>query len=95
MPNRRECQALDSISPNFERGKYQKIIINDVVAKFGEKAKGNKIDQEKLNELTAFFKTEIIKALSTDYNIVDKPGNDVAQIQIAESICLKILDNKI
>lgn len=85
--NLKETEAnrsmLSYISPNFEKGKYKKIIINDVVAKFSKKAKGSKIDQEKLNELTSFFKAEIIKALNADCNIIDKPGNDVAQIQIA------------
>lgn len=74
---------LSYISPNFERGKYKKLMIDDIVTKFGEKAKGNKIDQEKLDELTAFFKLEIIKKLETDYTIVDKPGADVAQVQVA------------
>lgn len=85
--NLRETDANNSmlsyISPNFEKGKYRKFIIDDIVVKFSEKAKGNKINQEKLNELTSFFKAEIIKALSVDYNIVNKPSDDVAQIQIA------------
>lgn len=74
---------LSYISPDFERGKYKKIMIDDVDTKFGEKAKGNRIDQEKLNELTSFFKAEIVNNLSTDYEIVDRPGDDVAQIKVA------------
>lgn len=74
---------LSYINPNFERGKYKKIMVDDIVTKFGEKAKGKKIDQEKLDELTAFFKSEIIKELEVNYTIVDNPGDDVAQVQIA------------
>ncbi len=74
---------LSYVNPNFEKGKYKKFMIDDIVTKFGEKAKGNKVDQEKLNELTGFFKAEIIKKLSANYTIVDQPGDDVARIQIA------------
>ena len=71
------------ISTDFERGKYKKFMIDDIVVKFSEKAKGQKIDQEKLNELTTFFKSEIINNLEADYEIVNESGDDVAQIQIA------------
>ncbi|MEH6535378.1 MAG: DUF3313 domain-containing protein [Psychroserpens sp.] len=97
--NLKESEAngsmLSYISPDFEKGKYNKFMIADIVTRFGEKAKGNKIDQEKLNELTSFFKTEIIKTLSTDYKIVETPGDDVALIQIAvtEIVPGKLLSN--
>ena len=85
--NLKESQAnqtmLSYVSPDFERGKYKKFMIDDIVTKFSEEAKGNKIDQEKLDELTAFFKSEIINKVSEDYTIVEEPGDDVAQIQIA------------
>lgn len=74
---------LSYISPDIEKGKYNKIMVDDIVTKFGDKAKGKKIDQEKLDELTGFFKSEIIKNLSTSYEIVEEPGDDVARIQIA------------
>ena len=74
---------LSYVNSNFEKGKYKKLMVDNIITKFGEKAKGNKVDEEKLNELTSFFKSEIIKLLSTDYDIVDEPGEDVAQIQIA------------
>ena len=86
---------LSYISPDFERGKYKKLMIDDIVTKFGNKAKGKKIDQEKLDELTAFFKSEIIKNLEVDYTLVDNPGDDVAQVQIAitEIIPSKLFQN--
>jgi hypothetical protein len=74
---------LSYISPDFERGKYKKVMIDDIVTKFGDKAKGRKIDQEKLDELTTFFKSEIVKNIETDYDIVNEPRDDVARIQIA------------
>ena len=74
---------LSYVSPTFERGKYKKFMVDNVVTKFGEKAKGNKVDQKKLDELTSFFKSEIVKKLSEDYVIVEQPGEDVALIQIA------------
>jgi hypothetical protein len=74
---------LSYINPDFEKGKYKRFMIDDIITKFSEKAKGNKVDQEKLDELTSFFKSEIIKNLSTDYEIVNEAGLDVAQIQIA------------
>jgi len=86
---------LSYISPDFERGKYKKFMIDDVITKFGVKAKGLKIDKEKLDELTAFFKSEIIKNLAADYTIVNEPGGDVAQIQIAitEIVPSKLFQN--
>lgn len=77
------ASLLSYISPNFERGKYKRFLVDDIVVKFSEKAKGSTISPEKLEELTSFFKTEIVKELSSDYEIVDKPGDDVAQIQVA------------
>jgi hypothetical protein len=77
------ASLLSYISPNFEKGKYKKFIVDDIVVKFSEKAKGSTISPEKLEELTSFFKTEIVKELSKDYELVDEPGNDVAQIQVA------------
>ncbi|OUR94548.1 hypothetical protein A9Q87_02630 [Flavobacteriales bacterium 34_180_T64] len=74
---------LSYINPNIEKGKYKKLMVDEITTKFGKKAKGLKINQEKLDELTAYFKAEIINALSTDYTLVDQVGDDVAQIQIA------------
>lgn len=74
---------LSYVNPDLERGKYKKLMIDDIVTNFSEKAKGNKINQEKLDELTLFFKTEIIKKLSKEYTLVEEPGDDVAQMQIA------------
>ena len=86
---------LSYINPDFERGKYTKLMVSDITTLFGEKAKGLKIDEEKLNKLTAFFKSEIIKNLSTDYTLVNEPGDDVANIQIAitEIVPGKIFSN--
>ena len=90
-----KTMLLSYINPDFERGKYKKIMVDDVITKFGAKAKGEKIDQEKLNELTAFFKSEIIKYLEPDYHIVNEAGSDVARIQIAvtEIVPGKLLSN--
>lgn len=77
------ASLLSYISPDIERGKYKKFMVDDIIAKFGDEAKGNKIDEEKLNEITSFFKAEIIEELSTGYEVVDTPADDVAQIQIA------------
>lgn len=82
-PSESNGTMLSYISPSIEKGKYKKFMIDAIVTKFSEKAKGNKIDQDKLNELTSFFKTEIINKLSEDYTIVDEPGEDVALIQVA------------
>jgi len=91
----KKTMLLSYISPDIEPGKYKKILVDDIITKFGAKAKGEKIDQEKLNELTAFFKSEIIKNLEPDYNIVNEPGSDVVQIQIAitEIVPGKLLSN--
>ena len=76
-------RMLSYISPNFERGKYRKFIINDVVVMFSEEGRGKEVDKEKLDELTKFFKEEIIKNLEPEYSVVDEPGEDVARMQIA------------
>lgn len=70
-------------SPTLEYGKYQALMIDDIITLFGDKAKGNQVDHEKLNELTAFFKTEIINNFEPDYKIVNQPGKNVARLQIA------------
>lgn len=77
------ASLLSYINPNFEKGKYNRFMVDDIVIIFGDKAKGTTISPDKLEELTTFFKGEILKELSTDYTIVDEPGDDVAQIQVA------------
>ncbi len=74
---------LSYISPNFERGKYKRFMLDDLTVQFGKKAKGAKINIDKLKELTDFFKSELIKNLEGEYELTDAPADDVALIQIA------------
>ncbi|MDY8135963.1 DUF3313 domain-containing protein [Aquimarina sp. 2201CG5-10] len=74
---------LSYVNPDLKRGKYKKLMIDDIVISFHPKAKSTKINLEKLQELKEYFKTEIIKNLEPEYELVDQPGSDVALIQIA------------
>ena len=62
---------------------YRKFMIDPIVVHFAPEAGGAAIEPDKLKELTDYFYNNAVKALSKDYQIVQKPGSGVLRLRVA------------
>ncbi|MCP3942542.1 MAG: DUF3313 domain-containing protein [Desulfobacteraceae bacterium] len=65
--------------------KYTKFIIEPVTIYISPDIKANteEIDPELINKITIYFKNALVKVIKNRFEIVDKPGHDVARIRCA------------
>jgi hypothetical protein len=62
---------------------YRKFLIDPVVVHFAPKAKGSAIEPASLKELTDYFYNNAVKALSKNYQVVDRAGPGVLRLRVA------------
>jgi hypothetical protein len=73
--------ALAYRAPNLYS--YRKFMLDPVVVHFASKAEGTAIDPGKVKELTDYFNDQLVKALSQNYQVVNKAGSGVLRLRIA------------
>lgn len=71
------------IKPGFRLKNYDKILLDNIVVWYKDKAAYKGINASKLKILTDYLHTAIIKALGADYPVVTEPGPGVLRIRIA------------
>ncbi len=75
--------ALRYLNPTKNLKQYDRFIIDPIAVYFAPGAKGAGIDPTKLKELTDYFRSEIVKALTKNYRVVSAPGKGVMLLRIA------------
>lgn len=75
------------LAPAEKLTRYKQFIIDPVVVHFSPNAKGTAIDPTELKELSDYFHTQVVKALSETkrYQVVTAPGPGVARVRIANT----------
>ena len=69
--------------PAGKLGSYSKFIIEPVVVRFHDKAKGSKISRTDLAHLKQYMFTAVYNAISDRYGVVTNPGPGVARVRVA------------
>ncbi len=75
--------ALRYLNPKRNLKQYDKFMIDPIAVYFTPDAKGAGIDPAKLKDLTDYFRSELVKALTKNYRVVNAPGKGVMRIRIA------------
>ena len=75
--------ALRYVNPKRNLKQYDRFMIDPIAVYFAPGAKGAGIDPAKLKELTDYFRSELVKALTKNYRVVSGPGEGVMRLRIA------------
>lgn len=77
--------ALRWSAPREKLTQYKQFMIDPVIVHFSPNAKGTAIDPGELKDLSDYFHTQVVKALSETgrYQVVTAPGPGVARLRIA------------
>lgn len=71
------------IKPGFKLKNYNKILLDSITVWYKDNAEYKGIDPSRLKILTDYLHEAIVKALGTDYPVVNEPGPSVLRIRIA------------
>ena len=71
------------LKPGVDFGKYNKVMINNIVYFFADESDYKGIDPVQMQALSEAFKQEIVDVYKDSYPIVSEPGPDVACLKIA------------
>ena len=75
--------ALRYLNPRKSLKEYNRFQIDPIAVQFSRGATGAAIDPAKLNNLTVYFRNELVKALTKNYRVVNRPGPRVLRIRAA------------
>ena len=71
------------IEPGFKLKDYDKILLDNIIVWYKDKADYKEIHASKLKILTDYLHTAITNTLGTDYPVVTEPGPGVLRIRVA------------
>jgi len=75
--------AYRYIDPAVDFSKYQKLLIDRIKVWYKDDSDYKGIDPDDLKALTDYFHQAIVKAVGSDYTVVNEAGPDVLRVRIA------------
>lgn len=82
-PSAHDENALVYWSNDHTLSEYDRLMIDPIVVYFHQDAKGVGVDPNELNELTAYMREAVVKAVGDQYRIVDQPARGVLRLRAA------------